>query len=320
VEQAFLKWLTGRLTPSPQVVVPVGDDGAVLRWSPGADLVAVIDTITDEVDFQLLHVEPEQIGHKAVGVNLSDLAAMAARPVALLSALTLPRGDRSGWQPGELARRITEGMLQLARQFDVPLVGGDTGTWDGPLVVTVTALGETSHPGPWTRSGAQPGDAVLVTGELGGSLLGRHLHVQPRVKEALAIQRVARVSAAIDISDGLALDASRLAAASNLGLALDLAKIPLSAAARQQAARSGRTPLDHALGDGEDFELLLCVSVDDAVRLIRNPPLSMPLAQIGVCVPSPGLWQRDESGRLSPLAASGYEHGETPSPRPRPED
>jgi thiamine-monophosphate kinase len=286
----------------------VGDDAAVLAWPPGGDLVVATDTITDEVDFILAETSPADVGHKALAVNLSDLAAMAAEPVAALLSLVLPR---DGFQPHsalELATAIYEGMSQLAAQFGVPIVGGDTNCWQGPLVVAVTALGRTTERGPLTRSGAQVGDEVLVTGSLGGSILGRHLRVEPRVREALALHGRYRLHAAIDVSDGLALDASRLAAASGCGIALQTAAVPVSDDARRLAATSGRSPLEHALGDGEDFELLFTAPPDEAARLLAEQPLAIPVTRIGRCVAQPGLWQTGDRGALLPLPPTGYLH------------
>ena len=188
------------------------------------------------------------------------------------------------------------------------IAGGDTNSWDGPLAISVTAFGRTTERGPLTRSGARPGDAVLVTGALGGSILGRHLQVEPRVHEALLLNERYQLSAGMDISDGLALDASRLAAASGCGVALRLEAIPVSDDARRLAERDGRSPLEHALGDGEDFELLFAASPDVAERMAREQPLDVPVTVIGECVADAGLWQRNSNGALVPLEASGYRH------------
>ncbi len=127
------------------------------------------------------------IGRKCLGVNLSDIAAMAGRPVAAVVSVALPRA-----RAAEIAMGLHAGIEALAREFDVALAGGDTNAWDGPLVVSVTVLGEATGRGPVRRSGAVVGDVVLVTGPLGGSLLGRHLDPRPRVREALALHAVGR--------------------------------------------------------------------------------------------------------------------------------
>jgi thiamine-monophosphate kinase len=228
---------------------------------------------------------------------------MAAQPLAAVVSLLLPRRAHL-----EMARQLYEGMIPLAAEFGLAIAGGDTNTWDGPLVINVAALGELTPRGPLRRGGAQVGDVILVTGELGGSILGHHLQFQPRVREAIRLQSEYRLHAGMDISDGLALDLSRLVAESRVGAAVELDSVPISTAARQLSQTSGRPALQHALGDGEDFELLLTVPPDEARRLLCDQPLAVHLTQIGAIVPEAGLWQIDAQGRRQPLPATGYWH------------
>jgi thiamine-monophosphate kinase len=309
MELAFIEWLRKNLPASPRLRVGVGDDCAVLAWAAGDDMVVTTDSITDQVDFILSEVKPSLVGRKALGVNLSDLAAMAAKPVAAVVSLILPRhGDGRGPDALELARELYRGMIPLAEEYDVVIAGGDVNTWDGPLAISVTAMGRTTSRGPLLRSNARVGDRVLVTGSLGGSILGRHLQVQPRIREALLLHERYDIHAGMDISDGLSLDASRLAAASSCGIALDLSIIPVSPDAVRLAATTGKSPIEHALGDGEDFELLITTTADVAEQIIRDQPLGLNISKIGICVAEPGLWSVDDSGRLSPLAVLGYQH------------
>jgi thiamine-monophosphate kinase len=308
MERQLVDWLRVNLPASPHLRLGIGDDAAVLRWTAECDVVVTTDSVQDTVDFVLADVEPALVGRKALGVNLSDLAAMAAEPVAAVVSLVLPRSGVGELSALELAIELYRGMLPLAEEFSVAIAGGDTNTWDGPLVIDVTALGRVTARGPLTRNGALPGDHVLVTGQLGGSILGRHLRVEPRVREALLLHERYELHAGMDISDGLALDASRLAEASGCGVALKLQDVPVSANARELAAATGRTALEHALGDGEDFELLLTASPDVAERIVREQPLGIPVTRIGQCVAEPGLWQVDEAGGLLPLMPMGYQH------------
>ncbi len=179
MELAFIDWLRSRLPPSQCLGIGPGDDAALVHL-PGRQLIATVDMLTDGVDFDLRRDDPRRVGRKALAVNLSDLAAMAARPLAALVAVTLPRVDAA-----TLARELYEGLLPLAEAYQVAIAGGDTNTWDGPLAISVTMLGTPSASGPVTRSGARPGDQLLVTGALGGSLLGHHFDFEPRVREAL---------------------------------------------------------------------------------------------------------------------------------------
>lgn len=308
MEHEFVRWLAARLPSSPHLRLGLGDDAAVLRWSVDGEAVLTTDAVTDGVDFLLSDVEPELVGHKALAVNLSDLAAMAAEPVAVVVSLVLPRQGARGLSALELAEELYRGMLPLAERFDVAIAGGDTNTWDGRLVISVTAVGRTTDRGPLTRSGARPGDELLVTGALGGSILGRHLHVEPRVREALVLHEQYPLHAGIDVSDGLALDASRLATASGCGVALLLGAIPVSTDALRLASSTGRLPMDHALGDGEDFELLLAAKPEAAEQIVQDQPVGVPITRIGWFVEKPGLWQVGDDGVLRPLEATGYEH------------
>src|SRR5262249_15454716 len=157
--------------------------------------------------------------------------------------------------------------------------------WDGPLVISVTILGEATPRGAVRRSGARPGDWLLVTGPLGGSINGKHLDFMPRVREALQLHELADLHAMIDISDRLAADLAHICEERRCGAVLRSADIPISHAAQQMS--DNLTPLEHALGDGEDFELIFAVSPEDAQRLLATQPVSgIHLTAIGVCVAS----------------------------------
>jgi thiamine-monophosphate kinase len=305
MESDFLRWVRHRLPDHPLVEVGPGDDAAVLRLPPQTGFVVTTDLLTDGVDFHLAEIDPRRAGRKALAVNLSDLAAMAAKPLAALVSLALPRADG-----GALARQLTEGMLPLAERYRLAIAGGDTNSWDGPLVLSITAFGETTPRGPLLRSGARPGDEIVVTGDFGGSILAKHLDFEPRVNEAILLNERFELTAGMDVSDGLSLDLSRLAEASGCGVEVDVSAVPVSAAAVQLAAMSpaGKTALEHALGDGEDFELILALPPDEASRLVDEQPLDVRVTRIGRCVAERGLWQRDPDGSRRPLPITGWEH------------
>lgn len=313
MEISFLNWLRPRIPAHPQVLVGVGDDAAVLAATPGRAWVVTTDTLTEGVDFRLAVDEPRRIGRKALAVNLSDLAAMAATPIAAFASLVLPRSNAAS-----VAREVTLGMLDLAGDFGLSLAGGDTNTWGDGLVISVTVLGETTSRGPLLRSGGRIGDAVLATGRFGGSLLGRQFDFVPRVREALRLHADFDLHAAIDVSDGLSLDLFRLAEASECGAEIDPRAIPIAPAAylMSREGGSGKTPLEHALSDGEDFELLLAVGQAEADRLLRSQPLETPVRQIGRLVATRGLWQSREAGPPLPLTPAGYEHHGAQEPGP----
>ena len=303
MERDLVRWLSDRLPAHQRMIVGPGDDAAVLKLDAGNNLVATTDMLMDGVDFELGKHVPERIGRKALAVNLSDLAAMAAAPVAALVSLALPRHGGE-----ELAKRLYKGMIPLATEFDCPIAGGDTNSWDGPLVISVTALGQVPSSRRWLRSGAKPGDAIVVTGQFGGSILGKQFDFTPRVREALWLAAHAEVHAAIDVSDGLSLDLARICEASGCGAVLDLAKIPVAAAAIELAKQTSDSgSLDHALSDGEDFELILALPHEAAKELVANQPLGVPVSVIGSFTSEPGLFGIREGNR-EPLQPRGYEH------------
>ena len=306
METEFVDWLLRRIPADVRLEVPPGDDAAVLRPPAGRRTVVTTDMLMEGVDFVLgPDCPPQAVGHKALAVNLSDLAAMAARPEAIVVAVALPRhgGDA-------IARGLHEGIAALAADHGVTLAGGDTNAWDGPLVVTITAVGSVAAGVAWRRDGARPDDLLVVTGPCGGSILGRHLAVAPRCREALAIAARHTVHAAIDVSDGLSLDLSRMMAASGAAAVVDLAAVPIHPDAERLAARSDdrRSPLDHTLADGEDFELVLAMPPADARALVANPPPGLAPAIFGVVQAGSGLLARAADGTTRPLEPRGFIH------------
>src|SRR5690606_29948448 len=159
-ESELVHWLENNLPADSRVKIALGDDAAVLAAS-GADEVVTTDLVTDGVDFLLEQVDPQLVGRKALAVNLSDLAAMAAEPVAAFVSLALPKRGTSKWSALELAIQLYLGIGPLAARHGITIAGGDTNTWDGPLAISVTAIGHVGARGPLTRSGAQVGDQVL---------------------------------------------------------------------------------------------------------------------------------------------------------------
>jgi thiamine-monophosphate kinase len=305
MEQDLLTWLNGRTFHHACVTLGIGDDAAILAPRPGFETIVTTDMLMDRVDFLWGTHDPALIGRKCLAVNLSDLAAMAAKPFAAFVSLALPRS-----MSFEDAQRLMQGILELAKEFQVELAGGDTNTHDGPLVVNVVAMGETPHGRAWLRSGAKPGDRLVVTGPLGGSLKAKQFSFSPRVREALQWRELAEVHAAIDISDGFCLDLSRLLSASGCGALVREVDIPISDDAfAMSSAGSGKTPLEHALGDGEDFELILALPPSVARILIDHAQHNgLQVRDVGVVTQSNEILLTKASGEVEPLPAIGYLH------------
>lgn len=321
LESDVFRWLQSRglwtqtRDSNPNVVVGPGDDAAVLA-RPAGDVVVSTDMLSDDVDFLLAEAKPELVGRKALGVNLSDLAAMAATPTGFTASVAV---DKNWSKPayGNLSclnylKRLCEGMLTLADEFNCPLVGGDTNCFNGPLTISITVFGVIPHNSqgrkkyiPWTRSAAQPGDAILLTGAVGGSIHGRQFTFTPRVNEALYLRQNYDVHAAMDISDGLSLDLFRLTTASNVGAALDLDAIPIHRDVKK--THDDKSSLVHALSDGEDFELILTTSAQTAKMILCDETLKAlgtKITRIGTIVSQPGLWTHD----WKEISPSGWLH------------
>ena len=323
-ELEFVEWLREQQLAQPGVILGVGDDMAIVDCglstarnrqssivnrqssigTPGW-LCISSDMLLDGVHFDTKCHDMALIGRKAVACCLSDCAAMAVRPLAATVSIALPAaGSLSD------AQEMFRGMLAIANEYGLSIVGGDTTRWKSPagglaIDVAVTA---TPHEGiePVRRSGASPGDVLYVTGGLGGSLLGKHLTFTPRVKEARALAEALgdRLHAMIDISDGLSLDLWRICQASGVGAILEQRQLEqvISDAAKTAADTDGRSPLDHALSDGEDYELLLAVSPEKA-----GTTEALSIHPIGHVTDS-DLWIHRTDGRTEPLEPKGFVH------------
>ena len=297
------------------VPVGVGDDAAVLQCPQGAELVAAIDTVVEGVHFP--HGSPAaSIGHRALAVNLSDMAAMGARPAWALLALTLPKIDER-W-----LEEFTAGFAALARAHDVALVGGDTTS--GPLCVSIQILGHVARSTALLRSRGRPGDHVFVSGMPGDAAAGlaveqgklpassdpdgylrkRFLYPSPRLALGDCLRNYA--TACIDVSDGLLGDAGKLAHASGCGVEIALADVPVSeqlvSAVGDQRAR------ELALTGGDDYELCFTVSPSDLPRLRHNlPPDRWGYCCIGTLREAPGTVVTN-NGNVIEFSHSGYDH------------
>jgi thiamine-monophosphate kinase len=284
----FLTWIRDRQRASSLVRLGTGDDLAILNWPSGNLLLAGVDQVLDGVHFDSKIHSPRDIGRKAMNRNLSDCAAMAALPAAALATVALPRGCELAY-----AKDLYLGMEEAGDKFKCPIIGGDTGSWDGRLAMTVTIFGRSDGIEPIRRSGAKAGDFIFVSGALGGSLLGRHMTFEPRVELARQIARQSQPTAMIDLSDGLSRDLRHICRESSVGAVIDAAAVPIHPDAKRMG---GRTPLEHALHDGEDYELLLTC------------PRDVPgLHRIGVITPGTDILLRESAveRKLEPL---GWEH------------
>ncbi|QDU82398.1 Thiamine-monophosphate kinase [Polystyrenella longa] len=291
----------------PNLRLGIGDDAAeVLFGKNKTPVLVTVDMLMDQVHFDLANTDPRLIGRKALAVNLSDIAAMGGEAIAIVVSYALPKGAGDHGTGDQLAEQLHQGIVELAEQHQVAVAGGDTNSWKGPLVISITALGQPVGPKAIERSGARVGDLIFVTGELGGSLAGRHLTFTPRLKEARELVNNYDVHAMIDLSDGISSDLQHILRESEVGAVLHAEQIPIHSDARRSSG--DRSPLEHALHDGEDFEVLFTVSPEDAVRLTSHPLLTgTRVTQIGEITAGSEPFLIDQGERRL-LTRSGWEH------------
>jgi thiamine-monophosphate kinase len=281
--------------PAPPGVLGIGDDCCV--WTPGGPTCLSVDAISEGRHFTA-DTDPRLVGRKAAGAALSDLAAMGARPVGAVVALSCP----ARWD----AAAVMDGLSAELARHGCPLLGGDT-TGSDALVVSVTVWGEGTAEAQGRlvrRDGGQVGDLLVITGPLGGSLAsGRHLRPEPRFAEGQWLARQHFVHALMDLSDGLAADAPKLADASGCGCLLLPEQVP-----HHPDVPDLSDTVTAALCDGEDYELLAAIEPGQWPTLQLAWPFDRPLHVVGWLVPEPGAWMEDRAQRRVPLAMRGYEH------------
>ncbi len=339
-EHALLARILARLPrPSSSVLVGPGDDAAVLAPVRNQRLVVTTDAIVEGVHFSRAYSTPADIGHKALAVNLSDLAAMAATPRWVVLSLVVP-----GSTLVSDVEELMDGLAALAGRHSVSVVGGNVTRTNGPLVVDITAGGEVA-PRRWlTRSGALAGHEIYVSGRIGGAAAGlemlaaqsgpgsrnagtgpsltdpgspfpdpvcvaRHTRPEPRVRLGMAMGRARGARAAMDLSDGLADAVRQVAAASGVGARIDSDALPIEPAAREWWASRGVDPVTAALAGGDDYELLFAVPskgrgpMRSVMRHVADPPLT----KIGMFTKDPREVVVTRGSREDPLP-EGFEH------------
>ena len=332
-ERALIERITSRLASPPWVLVGPGDDAAVIEPEPRTLDVLTTDALVEAIHFDRRFCPPDAIGHKALAVNLSDLAAMGASPRAALLSLvlpdTMPVSDLDG---------LLDGLLALAGRHKVALIGGNITSSPrlgsgqaprapagepGPLMVDVTAVGSVAPRRVLTRGGARPGDEIYVTGTIGGGAAGqqafregvqlpvsgaRYLRPEPRVRAGVLLGRNRAATACMDLSDGLADGIRQIAGASGVGMAIDAEALPIDEEALAWFAQRRADPAIAALAGGDDYELVFTArpSHRGRLRAVRQHIGGLPLTKIGVVTRGRDLVLRTAAGDRE--LPTGFEH------------
>ena len=318
-ERALIARITARLPTRPWVLVGPGDDAAVVEPERGAYDVLTTDVQVEGVHFDRGFVPPDAIGHRALAVNLSDLAAMGARPRSALLSLVLP-----GALDVAVVDGVLDGMLALADRYHLAVIGGNISRSPGPLVIDVTATGSVRPRRVLTRAGARPGDSVFVTGTLGDAMVGlgslqekcagfesqkdRYLRPEPRVRAGMLLGRNRAATSCMDLSDGLADGLRQVAEASGVGISIDATALPVSNGVQAWHVGHGSDPVSGAIQGGDDYELLFTARGTHQGRLksLQKGQGDLLVTKIGVVTRDTRIVVRSDAGERE--LTGGYEH------------
>ena len=328
----FINSLRQRVASSSQAIVTgIGDDAAVFRSGPGKETVVSADLLVENIDFRRTTTPPSLLGHKALAVSLSDLAAMGSRPLWSLISIGVPEDI---WQ-SDFIDRFYDGWMDLANRYGVQLIGGDTSRTNEQIVIDSIAIGECSAGMGVKRSGASPGDQIFVTGSLGAAAAGlrliergahlaeqnladedsqkldhvllRQLRPEARVGWGIVLGEERLATAMIDLSDGLSSDINHLCDGSKVGALIDASLLPIDERVVELCGRRALDPLQLALHGGEDFELLFAVKPENVARLPRRVD-GVEIKRIGEITRADDGVKISEGTRIWDLKPGGWKH------------
>lgn len=324
-EEGLIKTVFGRLAGGPGVVRGVGDDAAVLDLGGEHLVLFTVDTLVEEIHFARAYTSLRDLGVKSLAVNLSDIAAMGGQPTHAVVSLAVPAETKL-----DDIEELYTGLGEMASRFGVSLVGGDTVRHPSGLIITVALLGLVARGRVLCRGGAAPGDLFYVTGALGASAAGlfllqhpglscssgvehrlkeAHRRPEPRVTAGGLLGSSGAVSAAEDISDGLAASLHHICVASGVGCRIRAAAVPLAPDAVELGRLAGMDPLEWALFGGEDYELLFTVRPEAAAGLEDGlAAAGQPVTCIGEALTADaGRWVEERDGSRRALGGGGYD-------------
>jgi thiamine-monophosphate kinase len=315
----------------PSLVTGIGDDAAVFRNAAGKETVISADLLVEDIDFRRTTTPPYLLGHKALAVSISDVAAMGSRPLWSMISIGVPEDV---WQT-DFVERLYDGVLDLAKRYGVQLIGGDTSRTPETIVIDSIVTGECTAGMAVMRTGASPGDQIFVTGSLGAAAAGlrliergahlaeqnladedsqkldhillRQLRPEPRVGWGIVLGEERLATSMIDLSDGLSSDINQLCTASGVGALIDSASLPIDERVTELCGRRALDPLQLALHGGEDFELLFTVKPADVPRLPRRVD-GVSIKRIGEITSAVTGVKISEGPRTWELKPGGWKH------------
>ncbi len=312
-EKALIARIRAQVRAGKNIVAGIGDDCAILRIPKGHEALVTTDFSLEGIHFRREWHPPESVGHRCLARGLSDIAAMGGTPVAAFLSLAIPRSLPQSW-----VDRFTRGFLALARRYNVPLAGGDTAESPGGVLADIVIVGAAPRGKAIRRSGARPGDAIYVTGKLGGGAAAltqmmktrrrlkpqespRHFFPEPRLKVGHILCAKGLASAMIDTSDGLSTDLAHICEESGVGAEVEVRMVPRAAIGNPPR----EVDLSFALHGGEDYELLFTAP---GGRHIPERIAGAAVSRIGQIIRGKRIFQRDESGARKELRPRGWEH------------
>ncbi|GJQ60812.1 MAG: thiamine-monophosphate kinase [Candidatus Scalindua sp. AMX11] len=302
-EFSFINWIKEQQKRDKNIAIDIGDDCASIKINDNNLFLITSDMLVEGTHFDLKKSSAGQVGRKSIACSISDIAAMGCIARYAVVSLCFHQDTKT-----EFAKELYLGMQELANEFDIKIIGGDVVSTKNLLAINVTMLGENRGLNPVTRASSRVDDALLVTGTLGGSIVGKHLTFTPRLREGLILNKNFTINAMIDISDGLVADLQHILVASGTGAELYEDKIPVSSDAERLSRNTGRNALDHALHDGEDYELLFTLSEAESEKLLDSNFFSTRLSRIGRIKKDPGIHLHHSNGEVKKIVPMGYEH------------
>jgi len=302
-EFSFIKWIKSNQKKDKSIIIGIGDDCASIRIHGDKMLLVTTDMLVEGTHFDLKKNTPGEIGRKSIACSISDIAAMGCSAKYAVVSICFPQETKT-----KFARELYLGINKIADAFNIKIIGGDIVSGKKILVVNVTMYGKSEGLKTISRSGAKVDDVIMITGALGGSILGKHITFKPRLKEGLVLNKKFSINSMIDVSDGLAADLGHILEESGVGAVLYEDEVPISEDAERLARKTGLSGLHHALHDGEDYELLFTLSDKESKKLLAYRPFSVRLSKIGHINKSKGITMQNADGKFKKIKPIGYKH------------